>query len=129
MPARDPTDLIRNPNAGGALGKTPPAPVIVALDNLVTVDGLKLELLTRTNPVLAMAAQLGYIYTHTIKMEDGTMGSEYVAGRIGQIERLSVSMGGQGRADQIAALQAGGSVPDSYFEHGKSGQFTSINED
>ena len=127
MPARDPSELERTPTVGARTA--PPAPVIVALENLTIAEGVKLELLTRANPVLSLAAQLGYIYSSTIMMEDGSIGSQYVAGRIAQIERLAVSMGGQGRADQIAALQAGGSMPDSYFEKGKSAQFSTVGGD
>lgn len=92
---------------------------------MMVEDGKKLELMTRANPTMARAAQICYIFSTMIKMNDSeVVGSKYVAGRMEQLERLGVGMNGLGRQDQIAALQAGGRLPDAYYERpGASAQF------
>lgn len=87
----------------------PPAPITVVLDNLTVTEGKKLNILTRTNPNLANAVQIGYIYSTMFN-------SQYVASRVETIEQLAISMDGKGREEQIGALQAGGKLPDSFFE-------------
>lgn len=95
---------------------TPPAPISIVLDNLTVTEGKKLTILTRTNPKLANAAQIGFIYATMFN-------SNYVAGRVEMIEQLAISMDGKGREEQIGALQAGGKLPDSFFENGSSPDF------
>lgn len=96
-------------------GRKRDMPVNVALGQLTTLEGSGLELTTRTTPRLVHAAAFAYIYTHTYN-------SDYARGRIEQIERLAVSMNGQGRRDLIDVVQAGGSMPDNYLE-GASQEF------
>lgn len=114
--AKSAEDLLDKPMTVKASSGKPDAPVTVVLNNLTTVEGKKLEILTRTNPNLADAAQVGFIFS---KM----FGSQYVAQRVELIERLAISMEGKGREEQINALQAGGKLPDSYFDKGNRGEF------
>lgn len=76
--------------------------------------------MTRTNPTLARACHLGFIFCTTIAHddEDGNpaYGNPYVEGYIELQERLAVSMNGQGRRELIDALGAGGTLPDSYYQ-------------
>lgn len=95
----------------------PDAPITVVLNNLTTTEGRKLEILTRTNPNLANAAQIGFIFYNMY-------GSKYVRDRVEQIECLAISMDGKGREEQISALQAGGKLPDSYFEGAGTSDFS-----
>lgn len=108
-------DLLSNP-APVIKESTPPAPITVVLDNLTVTEGKKLHILTRTNPSLANAVQIGFIYSTMFN-------SEYVAGRVESIEQLAISMDGKGREEQIGALQAGGKLPDSFFEGGATSDF------
>lgn len=115
--AKDASELLSAPQAVARASGKPDAPVTVVLNNLTVTEGQKLEILTRTNPNLANAAQIGFIFKHMY-------GSAYVAKRVELIERLAVSMDGKGREEQISALQAGGALPDSYFDKKSSGEFS-----
>lgn len=86
----------------------PELPVKDIARRLTVEDGKALEITTRTTGIMADAAQFCLIYTDRFN-------SRYAAGRIGQIERLAISMGGQGRRDLIDALSAGGAVPGEYY--------------
>lgn len=86
----------------------PELPVKDIARRLTVEDGKALEITTRTTGIMADAAQFCLIYTDRFN-------SKYAAGRIGQIERLAISMGGQGRRDLIDALSAGGAVPGEYY--------------
>lgn len=96
------------------------APVNTVLNNFMIPSGPGLELLTRTTPQLAKAGEICLIYGTQFVMEDGTMGSAYVRELGSQLMRFAVSMDGKGREEQIGALQAGGRLPDSYFDKGGS---------
>lgn len=109
------SDLLTEP-APLVKDSTPPAPITVVLDNLTVTEGKKLNILTRTNPNLANAVQIGYIYSTMFN-------SQYVASRVETIEQLAISMDGKGREEQIGALQAGGKLPDSFFEGGSNADF------
>lgn len=115
--AKDAADLLSNPSQIAKGSNKPDAPVSVVLKNLMTTQGKELEVLTRTNTNLADAAQIGFIFA-------SIYGSKYVAARVELIERLAISMDGKGREEQINALQAGGKLPDSYFEKRGSSEFT-----
>lgn len=115
--AKDAADLLSNPSQIAKGSSKPDAPVSVVLKNLMTTQGKELEVLTRTNTNLADAAQIGFIFA-------SIYGSKYVAARVELIERLAISMDGKGREEQINALQAGGKLPDSYFEKRGSSEFT-----
>ena len=89
-------------------GDKPELPVKDIARRLTVEDGKPLELTTRTTGLIANAAQFCLIYCERFH-------SKYAQARIGQIERLAVSMAGQGRRDLIDALQAGGAVPGEYY--------------
>lgn len=114
--AKDASDLLSSPEPIAKASGKPEAPVTVVLRNLKVTEGKDLEVLTRTNPNLANAAQIGFIFS-------SMYGSKYVAQRVELIERLAVSMDGKGREEQISALQAGGTLPDSYFDKQKGTEF------
>lgn len=99
---------------------TQDAPVNTVLNNFMIPSGPGLELLTRTTPNLARAGEICMIYGTMFKQEDGTMGIPYMRDFSAQLMRFAVSMDGKGREEQISALQAGGKLPDSYFDHGSS---------
>lgn len=120
---KNPSELLNEPPEKVASASKTDAPISVVLRNFMVESGKKLELMTRANPTMARAAQIGYIFSTMIKMNDSErVGSEYVAGRIEQLERLGVGMSGLGRQDQIAALQAGGRLPDAYYERSAGSQ-------
>lgn len=96
------------------------APVNTVLSNFMIPDGPGLELLTRTTPNLARAGEICLIYGTMIEQEDGSMGIPYMRDLFAQLMRFAVSMDGKGREEQIGALQAGGKLPDSYFDKGSS---------
>lgn len=103
---------------------TPQAPILVETSQkpelpvkdiarrLTVEEGKPLDITTRTNPALAEAAQFANAWVYRY-------GSNYASGRIAQVERLAISMNGQGRRDLIDALTAGGSVPGEYYTDGK----------
>lgn len=81
--------------------------------NILTVTGDdQLELMTRTNPIIARACAVGYSMTASFR-------SSYVGGRVNQVMRLAVSNGGKGREEIVRSLGAsneafgGGSMDDS----------------
>lgn len=101
------TDLEKNPiilDSGG-----PQPPVNKLIKSLMIVGGKKLELLTRTNKAIVSAINCGGIYRYRFH-------SGYISDRIEQLERISVAVDGKGRDELIRAVQAGGAMPDSYYE-------------
>lgn len=94
-------------------GTKPELPVKDIAKRLTVEDGQALEITTRTTATMANAAQFCLIYTFRFK-------SRYASARIGQVERLAISMGGQGRRDLIDALKAGGAVPGEYYNDGNN---------
>lgn len=93
-------------------GNKPELPVKDIARRLTVETGPALEITTRTTATMAFAARFCMVYTERFT-------SSYAAAVAGQIERLAISMGGQGRRDLIDALQAGGSVPGEYYSDGK----------
>lgn len=95
------------------------APVQTAFKYLVTESGDRLQLMTRTNPIMVRACQVAYIFDKAIGYDhgDGVIkpGNDYVAGRVAQMMMLAVSMNGKGREEIIQALGEGGQVPDTYY--------------
>lgn len=86
----------------------PELPVKAVSEKLSAETGNKLQLNTRANPKLVSAVAFGHVYVHRFH-------SSYVAGRLDEVMRLAVSMGGLGRQEQIDLVRAGGAVPDAYF--------------
>lgn len=115
-------DLGKNPQVR-LQNKRPELPVNTALDKLSKLNGEELEISTRSSTVLNRAAAAGFIYAHTF-------GSGYASARVEQIERLAVSVDGQGRRDVIDAIAAGGKVPDEYLNGDPSrGDFENLRDD
>lgn len=92
-----------------------------AIDLLAVTRDDELELMCRATHEIAQAAAIGYNLVFRF-------GSRYIKGRIEQIERLSVSIKGQGRSEVVQSLQAGSGVPDSFYE-AQSGQNTGFAEE
>ena len=124
---KSPTTLFYNPATASSLKE---APVQTAFRYLMTEDGTQLQLMTRTNPVMVRACQVGFIFDQAIKykQEDGELkpGNPYVAGRVAQMMMLGVSMGGKGREEIIQALGEGGKLPDMYYEQRSRSTFEEI---
>lgn len=112
MSERLSTDLLDNPavpevaDMPDTLGETP---YDKAYDLLSSLEGKKLEIMTRTNPRLVQAANVAYTM-------HSSFGSEFIRGKLDQIMRFAVSMGGEGRKEIVDSLRAGGDMPDAYFE-------------
>lgn len=104
MARRSADSLIDNP-VFQQQAQPPELPVRTALSKLTTTKGDDLEMTTRATPQIVRAAQVGYIYARIY-------GSSYIQGRVEQMERLAVSMGGQGRRDLIDTVEAGGRMMD-----------------
>lgn len=88
-----------------------PTPFDKAYDILSETGGARLELMTRTDPRVVDACQLGYTIT-------ARFGSPYVRGRVEQMLRLAISKGGEGRKEIVESLKAGAGVPDGYYDQG-----------
>lgn len=101
------------------------APIQTAYRHLTVTEGKQLEIMSRSNPTLAKAAHLAFIFNSTIAhdLPDGieSVGIPYVEGYITLVERMSVALDGKGRQELIDALGAGGKLPDAYYD-AKSGQ-------
>lgn len=112
MTERVSADLLNNPDIPEVgempenLGETP---YDKAYNLLSALEGRKLEIMTRTNPRLVQAANVAYNMT-------SSFGSLYIRGKIDQIMRFAVSMGGEGRKEIVDSLRAGGDMPDAYYE-------------
>ncbi|MBQ1293220.1 MAG: hypothetical protein IIY21_04235 [Clostridiales bacterium] len=92
--SREPMDIPMNGGDGGV-----DTGYDRALNILTVTEDDPLELMTRTTPILAKACAISYSMTATFR-------SSYVYGRINQIERLSVSLGGKGREEIVRSLSA-----------------------
>lgn len=122
MAKKDPTDLERNPAIGGPKKEKPEAPVSVVIGHLMHEEGKPLELTTRMTPGAARATQISFIFATQIKCPyTKEKGSIFMIDMMAQIHRLLVSTGGKGREDLIAALQAGGHLPDAYYQDVRKG--------
>lgn len=82
------------------------------MDALLETKGERLEMLCRATRQIAEAASISYNMHFRFR-------SKYIAGKIEQIERLSVSINGQGRSEIVQSLQAGSGVPGEFYESGQ----------
>lgn len=106
--ARQPWEIQQeSPRASGA-GRPDP-PVSKGLGYLVVTEGPKLEILTRTNRPIVKAIEAGTVFVMRYR-------SVYIQRRVEQLERLGVSEGGLGRDELIRMIEAGGKLPDSYYQ-------------
>lgn len=88
------------PPVGGGFGESE-SPYDRALDILTVTGDDPLELMTRTNPMIAKACAISYCMVATFR-------SSYIAGRNNQNMRLAVSNGGRGREEIVRSLGASG---------------------
>ena len=124
-----PTDLLNNPEPGPSKRTKPEPPVSVVIGHLMHEDGPPLELTTRMTPGAARATQISFIFATQMKCPvTGELGSSFMEAMMSQIHRLLVSYGGKGREDLIAALDAGGSLPDAYYEGVRSANYLEVKE-
>lgn len=106
----------------GSRAERPDLPVNTALRKLSQLHGPELEISTRTNTTINRAAAAALIYTYRFN-------SAYAAARIEQVERLAISVDGQGRRDIIDTVAAGGQVPDEYLNGpGRTYEFSNLRE-
>jgi len=70
-----------------------------ALNILTVTEDEGLEIMTRATPISAKASAVAYSMIFTFR-------SRYTGGRINQINRLAVSMGGKGREEIVRSLSA-----------------------
>lgn len=93
-------ELMENPRLPTAQGGIPTETSYdKALNVLTTTEGEGLEIMTRATPISAKAAAVAYSMVFTFR-------SRYSAGRIDQINRFGVSMGGEGRKEIVSTLSA-----------------------
>ena len=106
----DAEELLDDPTIGfeeeGPVGSTP---FDQTVNILTRTEGPELELMGRVNRNVAEAATAMYAMVHKFH-------SNYLAGRMDQILRLTVSNGGMGRDEMVRSLQAGSGVPGEYYE-------------
>lgn len=93
------------------LFKIPNPPVKKALKSLLSPRGDYLDMTTNSNGALIRAVDLGNIYVKAF-------GLTYVRDRLERLERLAISVNGQGRRDLIDAVKAGGNLPPEYYRPG-----------
>lgn len=89
------------------LGQVPP--VSRGMDHLTTTKGAELEILTRTSVAIVRAIDAGSVFAARYR-------SRYIQARIEQMERLAISNDGKGRDEIIRVIQAGGRLPDAYYQ-------------
>ena len=95
--------------------RAPEPPVSKGLGYLMTTEGRRLEILTRTNSQIIGAIDAGISYYARYRCD-------FVLGTIERLERLAVSSGGKGREEVIGIVQAGGQMPAEFFDGGASSQ-------
>jgi hypothetical protein len=88
--------------------RAPDPPVSKGLGYLMTTEGRRLEIVTRTNRPIIGAIDAGISYYTRYKCE-------FIIGTIERLERLAVSSGGKGRQEIIGIVQAGGAMPAEFF--------------
>ncbi len=66
-------------------------------------------MMTRTNPPLAIALSKAYNRV-------ANYNSAYIYGQSNLLMRISVSNGGEGRSEIVAALKAGVGVPGEFYD-------------
>ena len=113
MPRKKASELFDEPAISEP--RAPDPPVSKGLGYLMTTEGRRLEILTRTNRQIIGAIDAGISYYARYKCE-------FVLGAIERLERLAVSSGGKGREEVIGIVQAGGQMPAEFFEGGTGSQ-------
>ena len=93
-------------NDGSANVQTPFDRTVEILNE---TGGKGLEMMCRATREIIDAASIAYNLQERFDCK-------YIAGKIEQIERFSVSFRGQGREEMVRSLQAGSGVSDGFFE-------------
>lgn len=88
--------------------KSPEAPVKTVVDKLSVIEGKQLDIMTRSNPAMAKAKEMSYIYEFLYD-------SKFVKGYLEMIELMAISAAGQARGEMITSLEAGGHLPPEYY--------------
>ena len=103
-------ELLEDPeigyNDGSANVQTPFDRTVEILNE---TGGKGLEMMCRATREIIDAASIAYNLQERFDCK-------YIAGKIEQIERFSVSFRGQGREEMVRSLQAGSGVSDGFFE-------------
>lgn len=120
-------DLKKNPMLVNKIDPNTP-PVSFVLSNLLTTGGKQLEIMTRSTPEMQKARTTTFFFATQIKTRRGGTGIEYANEMYEQLMRLSCSLNGEGRKEQIACLQAGGQLPDSFYETTSNSQYVQTDE-
>lgn len=93
-------ELMENPRLPQMRGELPTETSYDKALNILTVtEDEQLEIMTRATPISAKASAVAYSMCFTFR-------SRYAKGRIDQINRLAVSMGGEGRKEIVSSLNA-----------------------
>lgn len=93
-------ELVENPRLPQSRGELPmETSYDKALNILTVIEDEPLEIMTRATPISAKASAVAYSMCFTFR-------SRYTKGRIDQINRLAVSMGGKGRDEIVRSLSA-----------------------
>lgn len=93
-------ELMENPRLPQSRGELPmETSYDKALNILTVIEDEPLEIMTRATPISAKASAVAYSMCFTFR-------SRYTKGRIDQINRLAVSMGGKGRDEIVRSLSA-----------------------
>lgn len=93
-------------------------PIKTTTKILTQTEGRGLKQNTRANRGLIDAVMFGYPYVQR-------WNDDYVKNMLDDLMSLSISIDGEGRKEQIQCLDAGGQLPDAYYnteggQHGKS---------
>lgn len=103
-------ELLEEPDLGFSDGSPNiDTPFDLTTKVLTETGGERLELMCRATRNIIDAASVAYNI-------QSRFDSKYIAGKIEQIERFSVSFRGLGREEMVRSLQAGSGVPDGFYE-------------
>jgi len=108
------TDLEKNPIIDLMGRKAPELPIRTTTKILTQTEGRGLKQNTRGNSRLVEAVMFGYPWVQR-------WGDAYVQNMLDDMMSLAIGMDGEGRREQIQALEAGGQVPEAYYNGGKVG--------
>lgn len=86
----------------------PEHPARFISDKISPTKGHELQLQTRANIKMALAAQFAVVYTEHFQ-------SNFVKELMETTMRFGVSMNGEGRKEEIDCLRASGTTPDAYY--------------
>lgn len=91
-------------------GKEIELPIKTTTKILTQTEGRGLKQHTRATKGLVDATMFGYPYVHR-------WGDDYVADMLDDLMCLAIGMDGKGRQEQIDCLNAGGQLPDAYYNN------------